>query len=130
MDLILDHFWPGPLSILFPGKKDLPKGILSGKGYVCVRLTSHPIARKLCVKSGFPLFATSANRSGMPSPKSFEEIDADVLGMVDMALNLGPRPSGVNPSTIVKFVEKNIVEILRHGEISCEDLRRVGLYVK
>jgi len=130
LDLILDKFWPGPLSILFSGKTNLPKGVVNKEGYVCIRLTSHPVARDLCLYSGYPLVATSANFSGKPSPRSFDEIDKRLLKKVDMAINLSPSPSGKRPSTIVKFISHNTIQIIRQGAISINDLVKAGLNIK
>jgi len=130
LDLILDKFWPGPLSILFSGKTNLSKGVVNKEGYVCIRLTSHPVARNLCLSSGYPLVATSANFSGKPSPRWFDEIDKGLLSKVDMAINLYPQPSGMKPSTIVKFVGYKTIQIIRQGAISINDLKKAGLDIK
>ena len=130
LDLILDKFWPGPLSILFSGKTNLPKGVVNKEGYVCIRLTSHPVARNLCLASGYPLVATSANLSGKPSPKLFDEINKGLLKKVDMAINLYPPPSGRKPSTIIKFIGDKTIQIVRQGAISINDLKKAGLKIK
>jgi len=130
LDLILDKFWPGPLSILFSGKTNLPKGVVNQEGYVCIRLTSHPVARNLCLASGYPLVATSANLSGKPSPRLFDEINKGLLKKVDMAINLYPQPSGRKPSTIIKFVGDKTIKIIRHGAISINNLKKAGLNIK
>ena len=129
LEFIKKKFWPGPLSVVLPGRKNLPRQILSNRGLICVRYTSHPIARKLCLLSGFPLVATSANISGASPPKNFNDISCELIQKVDYVLKLGPSPKGAAPSTIIRFLNENTVEIIREGAISSTHLKSAGLNI-
>ncbi len=129
LDLIEKKMWPGPLSILFPARENLPKGIVSKDGFVCVRLTSNKTARKLCIRSGYPLVATSANISGTSAPASLEDIDKRLLELCDFVVKSGEKPEGKKASTIIKFLDKKRIKILRQGAYSFEKLKKLGLEV-
>src|SRR5258707_11968022 len=61
---LMDHFWPGPLTLVLPARDDLPPELTAGSGRIAVRVSSHPVARALTAALGEPLTATSANRAG------------------------------------------------------------------
>lgn len=130
IDFIEKNLWPGPVSILFSAKEGLPKGIVSPDGFVCVRLTSNNTARELCIRSGYPLVATSANISSKPSPQHLEDIDKELIKMCDLLIKSGEKPKGGKPSTILKFIDKKKVKVLRYGAFSLEKLKELGLTVE
>jgi L-threonylcarbamoyladenylate synthase len=130
IDIIKQKFWPGPLSVLLPAKDSLPSEIVNRDGYVCVRYTSHPIAKELCIRSSSPLIATSANISGEKPPASFDEIDKKLLSKVDFFLSYAPYPMEAKPSTIIKFLGHNRVKIIREGAVTKEKLMNVGFKIE
>jgi L-threonylcarbamoyladenylate synthase len=78
-----------------------------------VRLIEGPLAGAMC-----PLFQTSANRSGEPPPGSFEEIPAEIIAAVDMAIDGGELTG--KPSTVIDltaFDESGEWTILREGAL-------------
>ena len=44
---LMDAFWPGPLTLIFPKKKIVPDGTTGGLDTVAVRMPSHPVAKCL-----------------------------------------------------------------------------------
>ena len=64
---LIDEFWPGPLTLLFPALDRLPSLLTAGSGDIGARISSHPVARSLVRACGFPVTATSANISGHPA---------------------------------------------------------------
>ncbi len=54
--------WPGPTTWIFPKAETIPEWLSGGFSSIAIRMTSHPIARELCVSG--PLVSTSANISG------------------------------------------------------------------
>ena len=127
---LMDRFWPGPLSVLIPARSGLPRGLVSDRGLVCVRLTSHPGARSLCLQTGTPLTASSANFSGKKPPSAPDEIDPELKGQADFFFNPPPPPGGGAPSTIVAEAEQGKLNILREGAIDRETLIGAGFYVE
>ncbi len=129
MSKTLDHlarsFWPGPLSILVPARRDLPAEVRDPRGLTSVRWTAHPLAARLCVLSGTPLIATSANVSGHPAAARPEELDRALTKEV-LVLADKPWPAGGRPSTVVRCLGTDLIEVLRHGAVSDEELLKAG----
>ncbi|HEX3709970.1 MAG TPA: L-threonylcarbamoyladenylate synthase [Pseudolabrys sp.] len=117
-------FWPGPLTLVVPKRPDcgLSDLALAGLDTIGLRVPAHPIARTLLDTFKRPIVAPSANRSGHVSPTSAAHVIADLRGRIDMILDAGPCPVGVE-STIVACFEKPA--LLRPGGLARADIERV-----
>jgi L-threonylcarbamoyladenylate synthase len=94
------RFWPGPLTLVVDAAATMVDAVHGGTGSVAVRVPDQAVARALALRLGFPVVATSANRSGS-SASRFAPIAAAALEAdVDLVLDSGPTPGG-EPSTIV-----------------------------
>ena len=113
------RFWPGPLTILVPKRRDLPEAV-SATSTVGVRVPDHEVARLLLRAAG-PMAVTSANISGAPSPVTAQEVHAQLEGRIAMILDGGRTPGGV-PSTLVDCTTAEL-KVLREGPLSLEQLR-------
>jgi L-threonylcarbamoyladenylate synthase len=85
-----------------------------------VRLIGGPLAGAMC-----PLFQTSANRSGVPAPASFDKVPEGIVGAVDLAID-GGALTGL-PSTVVdltRFDEVGSWDVLREGAVAKAALAR------
>lgn len=129
-DRLFKAFWPGPLSVILPAPLRVPDILTGGTGCVAVRLSSHPVACELAVRLGEPITSSSANISGDASVVRVCELTADLVGNVDGVLDLPPEPAGGLPSTLVKFIDEQTVQVLRPGAISVEQLRAAGFDVQ
>lgn len=118
---LMDHFWPGPLTILLPKKEGaaLSSLVTAGLPQLALRAPSHPIFRELIAMTG-PLAAPSANPSGAPSPTRPEHILANPPSGVDALLAAGPCACGLE-STVVGIEHGHII-IHRPGMITSEAL--------
>ncbi|MCL2702423.1 MAG: L-threonylcarbamoyladenylate synthase [Defluviitaleaceae bacterium] len=124
--LLMEAFWPGPLTMIFPKGPSIPLAATGKRGTVAVRCPAHPIARRLIQAAGTPVAAPSANISGRPSPTGADHVKQDLDGRVDAVLDGGPCPVGIE-STIIDmtgeprllrpgFITKSTVEnVLKHG---------------
>jgi len=111
------------------GKKNIGEVPTAGLGTVAVRMPAHRIPLELIRKSGVPIAAPSANKSGSPSPVYAQEVIEDLGDKVDMILDGGPSYFGVE-STVIIFRGDEIV-LLRPGAFSAEDLKRIfGIKVR
>jgi L-threonylcarbamoyladenylate synthase len=94
-------FWPGPLSIVITASGRISRLALAGGDTVAIRVPANLIARQLAAAFGYPITATSANRSGEPPATSADAV-AKALPDVDAILDAGTVPGGA-PSTIIAF---------------------------
>ena len=71
---LIDLFWPGPLTLVLKAKLKTEKLGLGIDGFIGLRCSSHRLVREIFKTYEFPIFTTSANRSGEPSPTSREDV--------------------------------------------------------
>lgn len=123
---LAESFWPGPLSILAKAGEKIPLGVKDDQGLVSIRVTPHPLAVSLCLDSGFPLIATSANISGRPSCADYHKLDPEVLSRVRVALDSPLKPTGRLASTLVGVIGKRLLRLYREGEVTLQQLKEQG----
>lgn len=121
---LMDTFWPGPLTIIFPRQAHIPDAATGGLDTVALRCPDHAICHEFLKCAGVPVAGPSANLSTRPSPTTAEEVAHDMDGRVDMIIDGGPCKIGVE-STIVECTSDNSVTILRPGGITIDMLRQV-----
>ncbi|MGB0405185.1 MAG: L-threonylcarbamoyladenylate synthase [Fusobacterium sp.] len=120
---LIEKFWPGGLTIILR-KKDVVPGIMISNGEtVGVRMPNHEIALKIIESAGGILPTTSANISGEPTPRSYEELSDKFKERVDIIIDGGESPIG-EASTIIDMSNENI-RILREGSISKEHIEKI-----
>jgi L-threonylcarbamoyladenylate synthase len=117
-------FWPGPLTLVLPKRPDAGVAdlALAGLDSVAVRVPAHPVARALLAAFDGPVVAPSANRSGHVSPTDATHVLADLRGRIDMVLDGGPCPVGLE-STIVACLDTPT--LLRPGGLPREAIEHV-----
>ncbi len=120
---LIDAFWPGPLTMIFPKADCVPNVVTGGLDTVAVRFPSHPVAMALIHKAGLPIAAPSANTSGKPSPTRAEHVVLDLDGKINMILDGGTAAWGLE-STIVD-VSVTPPVILRPGAVTKEMMEQV-----
>ena len=118
-------FWPGPLTLVVPTAPDCPVCELARAGLdtVALRMPAHPVAQPLLRAVGRPVVAPSANRSGHVSPTRADHVLADLGGRVDIVLDGGPTPLGLE-STIIDCTGTKAT-LLRPGAIAREAIEGV-----
>lgn len=123
--LLADAFWPGPLTIVVPVRRECPVSLLARAGLdsVALRVPDHPVAQAILRAAGTPIAAPSANRSGRVSPTNAEHVAGDLDGRVDLIVDGGPCVVGVE-STIVSCLSDGL-RLLRPGGVSREAIERV-----
>jgi L-threonylcarbamoyladenylate synthase len=119
------RFWPGPLTLVLPRRADASVSLLVSAGLdsVALRVPSHPVAAALLRQAGRPLAAPSANASGRITATSAAHVAAELGGRVDMILDGGATPLGLE-STVIGFDGANAV-LLRPGAIAREEIETV-----
>lgn len=120
---LMDAFWPGPLTMVFPKADIVPAKATGGLDTVAVRFPNHPVARAIIKATGLPIAAPSANSSGKPSPTRASHVEYDLNGKIDMIVDGGAAEWGLE-STIVD-VSGDVPMILRPGAVTKEMMEEV-----
>ncbi|MBO7288408.1 MAG: threonylcarbamoyl-AMP synthase [Clostridia bacterium] len=119
--ILMEIFWPGPLTLIFKKKDNVPDKVTAGLDTVAVRYPSNETARKLIKQSGVLVAAPSANLSGSPSPTICEDVVSDLNGRVDYIIDGTGCEIGLE-STVVDVSGDETV-ILRPGGITLEMIK-------
>ena len=125
---LIERFWPGPLTIVLPKKACVPDIVTSGMPTVAVRMSSHPVFKRISQALGRPIAAPSANRFGSISPTSASAVQAELDGRIPLIVDGGACLHGIE-STIIKIEPaepKPMITILRPGPIVPDDLKQYG----
>jgi L-threonylcarbamoyladenylate synthase len=121
-------FWPGPLTLVLPKTEKCPIADLATAGLdsIAVRVPAHPVAQAILRRFGSPVVAPSANRSGHVSPTTAAHVHADLRGRIDLIVDGGATPVGVE-STIIGClgVSFGAPALLRPGGVPREAIERV-----
>jgi L-threonylcarbamoyladenylate synthase len=120
---LTEKFWPGPLTVVLFKEEHVPDIVTAGLPTVALRMPSHPMALSLIKESECPIAAPSANPFGYLSPTTAEHVRDQLGDQVDLILDGGPCPVGVE-STIVSFSE-NEPKLLRPGGVSLEEIESI-----
>lgn len=117
---LIARCWPGPLTLVLPAAPVVPSVTRGGLPTVAVRMPAHPVALALIRAAGCPVAAPSANRSGRPSPTTAQHVLADLGGSVELVLDGGPTPVGVESTVLDLTCDPPV--LLRPGGVSLEQL--------
>ena len=102
-----------PTTLILDKPKNVAPNIIAEDHTLGVRIVKDPFCFKLIERMKKPLVSTSANISEMPTPKSFKEIDPEIIKGVDYVVNLHHEKICNKPSTIIKLSLDNQVKIIR-----------------
>ena len=120
IEKLINHIMPGPITLILMKNPNLPEYINNGKPSIAVRMATSKILEELIIKTGSPLFMTSANQSGKSVCTNLDEIEKacpTIDGMLEGAVTFGKG------STIVDCVSETI-KIVREGPISLEQIEK------
>ncbi|MGE5632609.1 MAG: L-threonylcarbamoyladenylate synthase [Caulobacteraceae bacterium] len=121
--LLINKYWPGPLTLIFKKSGKVPPEVTAGLDTVAIRMPDNAIALELIKRSELPIAAPSANLSGKPSPTLPEHVIDDLEGRVDIILCGSKSRIGVE-STVLDL-SGDIPVILRPGGITFEELKEI-----
>lgn len=100
---LADRFWPGPLTLILPKREGVSDIVTGGLDTVGIRMPRHPMALALLDGFGGGVAAPSANRTGKLSPTTAAHVRDDLGDRIDLVLDGGPCPVGVE-STVLSLV--------------------------
>ncbi|MDX1348865.1 MAG: L-threonylcarbamoyladenylate synthase [Putridiphycobacter sp.] len=111
-DLI--DFATKPLTIIYPKGKHVAPTVLAPDGSLGIRMIKEPVyLNQLLTKLKHGLISTSANISGEPFPKHFNDIDERIKSQVDFIVDHSLENKNTQPSQIIKIGENSEVSIIR-----------------
>lgn len=103
-----------PLTIIYPGARNLAANLLAEDGSVGIRVTNEDFSKRLCQQFRKAVVSTSANISGQPSPRNFSEISEEVKSAVDYIVGYRQEEmSNPKPSSIIKLDKGGVIKIIR-----------------
>ena len=120
--VLMERFWPGPLTLLLPRSERIPDEVTAGRPLVGVRMPAHPVARELIYRAGIPLAAPSANRFGHISPTTAEHVLADLNGRIAAVLDAGPCSIGVESTVLDPSTDPMV--LYRQGGVSAAEIEQ------
>jgi L-threonylcarbamoyladenylate synthase len=118
--LLMEHFWPGALTMVVSRTSAVPPIVTAGLDTVAIRVPSHPAALALIRASGCAIAAPSANTFGYASPTTAEHVAESLGNKVDLILDGGACSIGVE-STILSLTD-SIPTVLRAGGVPVEEI--------
>ena len=120
---LMQHFWPGGLTLVLEAKVELPLALTAGSGKIGVRLCKHPVAVALAKAAGSPITGTSANISGTGGCDRISRLDTRIAENADLILDAGVLKGGTG-STIADMTD-GFPKILRDGTVPGRDILAV-----
>lgn len=120
VDVVVERFWPGPLTLLLEKHPRVSDVITGGLPTIGLRMPDHPLLLGLLQRFDLAVAAPSANPYQKLSPTTAEQVMAGLGGRIAAVLDGGPCAQGTE-STILR-VHRRSGEILRAGPITAAEL--------
>jgi len=121
--VLMERFWPGPLTLLFPAIPGLPQAICSASGKVALRVPGSALCRSVLRAAGGSLTGTSANAAGAGGAADPTIALRDLGGGIDLFVNAGTLPPSP-ASTLLDMEVSGVVTTLRSGAALEVDVRQ------
>lgn len=119
---LIEKYWPGPLTLIFPARPHLSTWLTGGTGTVGVRISPHPDALALTRIFGKAITATSANLSGDPAARCASDVSASFGENIDFILDGGETSRGLC-STVIGLRD-GALSVVRPGAIVLDEIDR------
>ena len=121
--LLMESFWPGPLTLILKKSKIVPLESTGGLDTVALRCPDNGVTLELIERAGLPVAGPSANLSGSPSPTEASHVYHDLAGRIEGILDDGAVGIGVESTILDMSTDRPT--LLRPGAITLEDLTEV-----
>ncbi len=102
-----------PTTIVFDHPKGIASNLVAEDNTLAIRVASDQFCQRMIQKFGKPIVSTSANISGMPTPKDFDSVSQEILKGVDYVVNLPLENKNTPPSSIIKLGNDGQVRVIR-----------------
>lgn len=122
LQTLIETCWPGPVTLVFRARRDLPSWMVSKEGTIALRVPDHEGLLEL-LQNFDGLFSTSANKHGQPIQNCVDQIDPSVVQQVAIICgDMQQQCYSQSPSTILDCSSGDI-RVLRSGALSVEDIK-------
>lgn len=121
--LLMEHFWPGPLTLIFDKSPNVGGKVTAALDTVAVRFPSNETAQRLIAESGTLVAAPSANLSGSPSPTVCSDVIDDLYGRVDYIIDGTGCEIGLESTVVDVSGDRTVV--LRPGAVTLEMIQKL-----
>jgi L-threonylcarbamoyladenylate synthase len=118
--VLMERFWPGPLTLVVPKRDIVPPIVTAGLETVALRVPAHPVALALIRRAGTAIAAPSANLFSYVSPTEARHVSPELFDKVDLVLDGGRSQVGIE-STIIALTDSRPC-LLRAGGTPIEEL--------
>jgi L-threonylcarbamoyladenylate synthase len=103
-----------PLTIIYPGGKNLASGVCSEDGSVGIRICRDNFCNELIKRFRKPVISTSANSAGMPTPGNFSEIEPKIIEAADYVVKYRQEDRRkFTSSPVIKLGSDGSIKIIR-----------------
>jgi len=107
---VLQEYWPGPFTAVLKKKDIVPDRVTAGLDSVGIRMPKNEAMLEVIKRTGCPIAAPSANKSGSPSPTEADHVETDLLGLLPLILDGGSCEYGVE-STVCDLTKKVLLRV-------------------
>lgn len=122
---LIERFWPGPLTIVVKKTPLVPDIVTAGLSTVAIRMPKHPVAKAIIEEAGTPIAAPSANIFGRISPTTAEHVIEQLNDSIDLIIDGGSCPLGIE-STVIEITDfTEEVVLLRPGSLPVEEIEKI-----
>ncbi len=122
-ETLMDHFWPGPLTIICKAQPHLPAKLTADSWKLGIRLPGNEFCRQLIAALGHPLTAPSANISGEETGRTALEVNASLGSLVPYIVDGGPSFTNQASTLVDTTVFPPI--LLREGLVTKTEMESV-----
>ena len=117
--------WPGPVTLVFKARKDIPSFMKSADGTIAVRVPYHEGLQQL-LQEYDGLFSTSANMHTQPIPQRIQDLDHDFISKVAVqCYQEGQNEYPIEPSTILDC-SKDVISVVRAGCCLSDRVKKIA----
>ncbi|MEK7728685.1 MAG: L-threonylcarbamoyladenylate synthase [candidate division KSB1 bacterium] len=120
---LAEHFWPGPLTMIFHAHEHAPPQLSAGTNKIAMRVPDSVLARELSSHLGAPITSTSANLSGDAAVLAVDDIVTQLGHEIDLVLDSG-TVIHTSPSTIID-VTTAPPRLVRPGVIAQQAVEKI-----
>lgn len=103
-----------PLTIIYDGAYNIAPNLIAEDGSIGIRITREPFSKALCERLHGPVVSTSANISGEPTARNFNQISERIINGVDYVVKFRQNDNATpSPSHIIKLTVDNQIKVIR-----------------